>query len=161
MDGTGDLFDPFIHARGDQVKVQVVRYPNDIELGYDSLGDWVRKVLPVAEPYVILGESFSGPIAIALAAEHHPLLKGLVLSSIFARNPRPGLSGAGALLPFVPLGWMPSIALSHQLFRSMRHMANCRQRLARQQKSWWHLCVSFLSPTNGYAARTSLNRSGW
>ncbi len=29
----------------------------------------VRAALPAGEPYILLGESFSGPIALALAAE--------------------------------------------------------------------------------------------
>ncbi|WP_414858752.1 alpha/beta fold hydrolase [Paucibacter sp. TC2R-5] len=115
LDGTGDLFDPLVEAFHGQVKVQVVRYPRDVALGYEELQDFVRKLLPVNEPYVLLGESFSGPIAIALAAESPPSLKGLVLCCTFARNPRPSLSGASALLPLVPFRSMPSVALSQML----------------------------------------------
>lgn len=117
LDGTGDLFDPFLETFGAQTKVQVqvVRYPKDVALGYEELQDFVRKVLPVNEPYVLLGESFSGPIAIALAAESLPSLKGLVLCCTFARNPRPGLSSARVLLPFIPFQSMPLVALSQVL----------------------------------------------
>ncbi|MEJ8858467.1 alpha/beta hydrolase [Variovorax robiniae] len=115
LEGTGDLFDPFLTVFGNRARTQVLRYPTDVVLGYDELQDLVRKALPVDEPYVLLGESFSGPIAIALAAEAPPLLKGLVLCCTFARNPRPGLAGARVLLPFIPFLGMPSFALSQLL----------------------------------------------
>jgi pimeloyl-[acyl-carrier protein] methyl ester esterase len=115
LDGTGDLFDPLVEAFHGKVKVQVVRYPKDVALGYEELQDFVRKLLPVDEPYVLLGESFSGPIAIALAAESPSALKGLVLCCTFARNPHPSLSGVTALLPLVPFRTIPSAALSQLL----------------------------------------------
>ncbi|UUZ51553.1 alpha/beta hydrolase [Massilia sp. B-10] len=54
----------------------------------------MRSRLPPAEPYFLLGESFSGPVAIALAAERPPMLLGLILSCTFARNPLPISTGA-------------------------------------------------------------------
>lgn len=118
LDGIGDLFDPLLQSFSDQFNVQVVRYPTDLALGYEALQEFVRNALPVNEPYVLLGESFSGPIAIALAAESPPSLKGLVLCCTFARNPWPILSNARGLLPFLPIGNMPSVALGHFLLGS-------------------------------------------
>jgi len=115
LDGTGDLFGPLLEALGSKTKVQVVRYPKDIALGYDELHDFVRSALPTDEAYVLLGESFSGPVAIALAADAPPSLKGLVLCSTFARNPRPGLTALGVLLPLVPFRHMPASVLSQML----------------------------------------------
>ncbi|MEJ8845672.1 alpha/beta hydrolase [Variovorax rhizosphaerae] len=123
LEGTGELFDPFLKVFGDRTRTQVVRYPTDVVLGYDEHQDFVRKALPVDEPYVLFGESFSGPIAIALAAEAPPSLKGLVLCCTFARNPRPGLAGARVLLPFIPLLDMPPFALSHLLLGKFRSPA--------------------------------------
>lgn len=118
MDGTGELFEPFVRALGAHVKVQVIRYPKDVVLGYDELQDLVRNALPLDAPYVILGESFSGPIGIALAAESPPWMKGLVLCSTFARNPRPLLSYARALVPLMPFSSIPGMLLSQLLFGS-------------------------------------------
>lgn len=115
LDGTGDLFGPLLEALGSQTKVQVVRYPIDIALGYEELHSFVRSSLPMDEDYVLLGESFSGPVAIALAADAPPSLKGLVLCSTFARNPRPSLAALSVLLPLVPFQRMPAIALSQLL----------------------------------------------
>lgn len=118
MDGTGDLFAPFLEALGNQYKTQVVRYPTDQELGYEELLTLARRALPTDEPYIVLGESFSGPIAISLAAEAPPLLRGVVLCCTFARNPRPALDPLKSLLAFVPFRWSPSAGLSWALLGS-------------------------------------------
>jgi pimeloyl-ACP methyl ester carboxylesterase len=115
MDGTGDLFAPFITALGPEVDAQVVRYPTHQALGYAALVAQVRAALPSDRPYVLLGESFSGPIAIELAASAPPQLQGLVLCGTFARNPRPGLRPLRAVLPWLPLHWAPAWLVSHML----------------------------------------------
>lgn len=97
MDGTGLLFEPLLAALGDDVRTIRIRYPPDQALGYAALAQLVRSELPVNEPYVLLGESFSGPIAIALAAQRPPGLMGLILCCTFARNPRPALRKAAWL----------------------------------------------------------------
>lgn len=103
MDGTGELFSAFVAALGDGCRTQVISYPADHALGYRELADFVRERLPLEEPYVLLGESFSGPVAIALAAEGHPGLIGLVLCATFARNPFPATSRLRPLAAFMPV----------------------------------------------------------
>lgn len=85
MDGTGFGLDPFISALGAEMSTDIVRYPVDKPLGYSELVDFVRPRLPVDEPYILLGESFSGPIALKLAAEQPQALVGVVLAASFAR----------------------------------------------------------------------------
>ena len=98
MDGTGDLFDPFREAMGARmphVPIDVVRYSGTELLGYGELERQVRAQLarlPEGEPFVLLGESFSGPLAISIAASPPPGLRGLVLCCSFARRPSPGLA---------------------------------------------------------------------
>ncbi|MBC3874054.1 alpha/beta fold hydrolase [Undibacterium sp. LX15W] len=115
MDGTGDLFSPFIDALGDRVKTVVIRYPTDKALSYEALISFVRSALPPNEPYVLLGESFSGPIAISLAAEAPKHLRGIVLCCTFARSPRPALSPFTHLVAALPLNLAPSSALAWAL----------------------------------------------
>jgi pimeloyl-[acyl-carrier protein] methyl ester esterase len=103
MDGTGKLFAGFVAALGGAAKALVVAYPPDRELGYSELTDFARSQLPPGADFVLLGESFSGPIAIALAAERPPGLVGLVLCCSFARTPVPGSSVLSRLLPLLPL----------------------------------------------------------
>lgn len=92
MDGTGDLFAPLVQAMGPQAAIDVVRYPGREVLGYAELEPLVRAQLPTQAPYVLLGESFSGPLALSVAASRPPGLRGLVLCCSFARRPTPGLA---------------------------------------------------------------------
>jgi pimeloyl-ACP methyl ester carboxylesterase len=115
MDGTGQLFKSFIAALGSEFRVVVVTYPTVGPLGYAELETVARAALPSEGPYVLLGESFSGPIAISLAASGAPQLKGLVLCCTFVRNPRPALSGLQSLVRFLPVALAPVALLSHLL----------------------------------------------
>lgn len=115
LDGTGCLFAPFLTALGNEVQAQIIRYPHDRVLGYPELTQWVEQKLPSGEPFYILGESFSGPIAIALAAQNPQGLRGLILCCTFASNPRPALAWTRSLLPFIPFRWTSTFALDQAL----------------------------------------------
>lgn len=106
MDGSGELFGPLIEALGPEVPVVVLRYPGDRALGYAGLSAIASEALPKG-PHVLLGESFSGPVATMLAAEVRPDLKGLVLCCSFVRNPRPALAPMRWLLRALPMRWAP------------------------------------------------------
>jgi pimeloyl-ACP methyl ester carboxylesterase len=100
MDGTGLMFEPFVQAlKG--FEALVVRYPMRLT-SYSDCVAFARAQLPADRPFLLLGESFSGPVAIALAAEQPAGLLGLVLCSTFARNPRPDLAWAAPLLRALP-----------------------------------------------------------
>lgn len=107
MDGTGDLFAPFIQALGPAHQVHVVRYPTDAPWGYAELESFARAALPANQPFVLLGESFSGPIAISLAASAPPQLKALVLCCSFASAPRPSFKVLAPLAGLVPVSSVP------------------------------------------------------
>jgi pimeloyl-[acyl-carrier protein] methyl ester esterase len=103
MDGTGALFAGFVAALNDELRPLVVSYPADHALSYRELTDFVRERLPADEPWFLLGESFSGPVAIALAAERPNGLLGLILCATFARNPFPITTGLHGLTSLVPM----------------------------------------------------------
>src|SRR5882724_3945896 len=79
LDGTGKLFADFIKVLGSRVSTMVVAYPSDHPLGYDELEELVRSALPQNRSFVVLGESFSGPIAIRIAAHWLTNFRGLIL----------------------------------------------------------------------------------
>ena len=87
LDGTGTLFRPFLPYIEPSLRPIVVRYPENEQLGYDALLDIVIRALPTQEPFVILGESFSGPLALMAAATRPPGLEAVVLCATFIRNP--------------------------------------------------------------------------
>lgn len=118
MDGTGELFAPLIAAIGDEIEVQVIRYPTDRPLGYRELEAFTRERLPNKESFVLLAESFSGPIAISIAASTPPNLVGLVLCNTFARNPRPELAAFAPLVGLLPLKLPPMAVLGRYLLGS-------------------------------------------
>ncbi|WP_243303786.1 alpha/beta fold hydrolase [Geothrix oryzisoli] len=112
MDGTGLMFEPFVKALG-SFKARVVRYPEGLT-SYAACLHFARVQLPRGRPYLLLGESFSGPVAMALAVEQPEGLVGLVLCGTFARNPRPGLAWAVTLLGLLP-GRLPLALLRYLL----------------------------------------------
>src|SRR5262245_52178733 len=89
LDGTGALLAGFRRTLGPGIRTIVVSYPPDPDIGYVALEGVVRALLPQDQPFVLLAESFSGPIGISIAASRPVSLRGLILVSSFARNPRP------------------------------------------------------------------------
>jgi pimeloyl-[acyl-carrier protein] methyl ester esterase len=67
LDGTGELFAPFIDELG-EIRSQVIAYPADRAMNYAEHESCARSQLPMDEDFVLLGESFSGPVSIAIAA---------------------------------------------------------------------------------------------
>lgn len=114
MDGTGKLFAPLLKQLPSHVSPKIICYPTSQKLSYQALTNLAREQVPQGQPYLLLGESFSGPIAISMAAEADVHLKGVILSCTFARNPRQFLSKFGGLVPTLPIHtW--SIPLLNQL----------------------------------------------
>ena len=107
LDGTGKLFANFLEALDLSLSTQVVTYPPEVPLGYDELETLVRAALPTRQPFVLLGESFSGPLAIRIAARPPRGLQGLILCVTFASNPFPRLAWARRLAAFLPLKSLP------------------------------------------------------
>ncbi len=87
MDGTGVFYADFIAALPTAIETVVVKYPLDRAMTYAELEVLVRASLPVERPFVLLAESFSGPIAVSIAASKPAGLRGLVLVCSFVRNP--------------------------------------------------------------------------
>ncbi|MFH1469140.1 MAG: alpha/beta hydrolase [Pseudomonadota bacterium] len=88
LDGTGRLFAPLQAALAASEQAVTVTYPEDIPLDEPALLAWVGARLPRREPFLLVAESFSGPVAMAVAASAPPNLLGLVLVATFAEPPR-------------------------------------------------------------------------
>jgi pimeloyl-ACP methyl ester carboxylesterase len=107
LDGTGALFSNFRRALDPLIGTSVVSYPPIQDIGYIGLEGISRSLLPHDGSFVLLAESFSGPIAIAIAATRPSGLRGLILVCSFARNPRPLLAPLRHLARFLPIRAMP------------------------------------------------------
>jgi len=86
LDGTGMLFENFIQAAPPDLDLYSVRFPHEA-LSYADLAERVAPTLRLDADTFLLAESFSGPLAILLAARHR--VTGLVLCNSFVVAPRP------------------------------------------------------------------------
>jgi pimeloyl-ACP methyl ester carboxylesterase len=116
MDGTASLFHHFDAAlrAHSAIDTLAIAYPA-APLDYAALEAFVRDRLPRDRPFVVLAESFSGPLGAALRADPPPGMRALVLCCSFVRNPRPVLAPLRHLLGLVPFGTMPGFALRQAL----------------------------------------------
>lgn len=117
LDGTGDLFAPFVAAAPPEMPVQVVRLPDDKPRGYAELADYLLPQLP-AESFVLIAESFSGPLAVLLANQC-PSVAAVVLCATFVRPPLPALR---YLPDFIWRTPPPAILLSHLMAAGNRSL---------------------------------------
>lgn len=114
MEGTGLLFKPLLRELPTDLEPVVVRYSSSEPRGYEDLLPMVLDALPKDEPFVLLGESFSGPLALFAAARRPPGLSGVILVVSFVQN---------------PVVWLPACArvLARPfLFRSVPLLARLR-----------------------------------
>lgn len=87
LDGTGDLFTRFVVAAPADVSLEPMALPRDVPRNYRELAKWVLPRLPW-ESFVLVAESFSGPLAI-LVAEQCDRVAGVVLVATFVKHPLP------------------------------------------------------------------------
>lgn len=103
MDGTGELFSKFVLLKPVDFEVTVVALPQE-PLSYSDLERLIEPQIPGDVPFVLLGESFSGPLAIRLAAKRPPNLRGLILCNSFVSPPR---AACWKMLPWTTLFHIP------------------------------------------------------
>jgi pimeloyl-ACP methyl ester carboxylesterase len=88
LDGSGTFFAPLIEALRGKAETTVLTYPENGPQSYVALADHLKRQMP-GKDYVIVAESFAGPLAILLASQAQVKPKGLILAASFARNPFP------------------------------------------------------------------------
>jgi len=120
LDGTGLLFRPLLSALPEQVRAKVVTYPSTAPLDLSELAALVLRQLP-AERVVLLAESFSGLVALALLASAAARVRGVIFVGAFAEPPRPLLlrfaplvSHAGGLVHSIPSFFLRRYCLGAQ-----------------------------------------------
>lgn len=107
LEGTGRLFDPFLRVLPERFAPLVMSYPVDVTMSYDETVDFVFHHIPRDTRYVVLGESYSGPVALGLAARYPSIVQAIVLCSTFISSPYP------LLLPWLSRLIPPSFVLHH------------------------------------------------
>jgi pimeloyl-[acyl-carrier protein] methyl ester esterase len=114
MDGTGELFGPLLAALRTGLDTTVVRYP-DRAASYPEHEQVARAELPKDQPFVLLGESFSGPVAVTIAASAPGNLRGLILCTSFLTRPHKALDWFRPLLPLASPKLLPSFLAQRPL----------------------------------------------
>ena len=103
LDGSGSLFQPLLRELPSELQRVVVSYPAQEFLGYPALKELVLRSVPADQPFFLLGESFSGPVAVLAAAERPKGLRGVILCASFVSPPRPWAALALPLLGLIPI----------------------------------------------------------
>lgn len=106
MDGTGDLFAPFVTVAPPPYDPLVVALPE--ASSYDELVAAIKPLLPIAEPFVLIAESFSGPLAFRLLG-FFPEIRALVLVNSFVSAPTTRFLGIlpwAAIFARPPAPWL-------------------------------------------------------
>lgn len=86
--------------------VRVIDYPVDEFGGYQALAQKIAPSLPQDRPFLIVAESFAGPLAVLLAAARPPGLRGVVIAASFLRNPVAQAGILSRVLRLLP-AWAP------------------------------------------------------
>lgn len=87
LDGTGELFEPFVRCLPERIAPIIVSYPRKECKSYKELKSIVMPVIPKGIPFFVLGESFSGPLSVMISCEKPEGLMGLILCATFIKNP--------------------------------------------------------------------------
>lgn len=114
MDGTGNLFSPLLYALSG-FDCTVIPLPNTGPQDYVSISRPVIDKLP-KEDFILIAESFSGPLATALAKEGIDNLKGIIFVATFLSTPRKYLLSIAKKLPLKLLANLPLTEPLHKRF---------------------------------------------
>ena len=109
LDGTGLLFRPLLAALPPRCDPRVVAYPVGDSASYEEALPRVLEALPRSGRFVMLSESYSGPLALKAAALQPDGLAGVVLCATFVSNPQRLVSRrlAGLVRPWL-FRWFPT-----------------------------------------------------
>lgn len=107
LDGTGKLFQPLINELPSNIEHQIISYPENDCLSLKDLEAYVIERLPKTENFILLAESFSGPIGYLIAKRNLDNMKGIFFVATFLQNPNKTLLILNKLLPFSVLLKLP------------------------------------------------------
>jgi pimeloyl-ACP methyl ester carboxylesterase len=113
LDGTGDLFAALLIELS-EFECRVITLPATGAQDYPSIVEQVKEKLP-KDDFVLVAESFSGPIGAVLASKGLPQMKGVIFVASFLSPPKKLLVGFARYLPLKMLSKMPLAGYFHKL----------------------------------------------
>lgn len=87
LDGTGLMLKEFSEEISHFYDTEILTYPLDVALSYDELAETIFSQLPQNEDYIILAESYAGPLAIKIASQKPSGLIAIIFAASFAKKP--------------------------------------------------------------------------
>jgi len=105
MDGSGELFREFAAALPGGLGVKTLRYPADSWMSYREMAKALMSGLP-KEPFVLVAESYSVPLAVRIAGMRPEGLRGVVLCAGFYTSPLRGWRRWAAMRLAPVMGWV-------------------------------------------------------
>lgn len=107
MDGTGELFSPLLPYLK-HYQVNIITLPENCDQSYTTLTQYISNKLPVSD-YLLVAESFSGPIAAMLASSATVKPLGIVFVASFLTPPNQLLLSITRFIPIKSLATLPLI----------------------------------------------------
>ena len=126
-DGTGELFESFVRTAPARFATQVVPLGSGVD--YTDLCEMIQPLLPTV-PFVLLGESFSGPLAVRLAEVTSAFC--VVLCNSFVTAPR------SAMLTYLPLESLLSVPMPLWAIRRLLAGTSAPRSLVRKVREVIH-----------------------
>jgi pimeloyl-ACP methyl ester carboxylesterase len=88
LNGTRDLFKPLVDKAPSHFNILTVAFPAQESYSYQQLTEYVlEKISHFEGGFILLGESFSGPLALFVAQTKPYSLKGVILAATFVTAP--------------------------------------------------------------------------
>ena len=109
LDGTGRLYGRLATDLSGDFDVRVLDYPVDGFDGYEGLAETLALRLPGDSPFLIVAESFAGPLAVLLAAARPSGLVGVVIAASFLRKPVAQAGLLSRILRLLPASITPPL----------------------------------------------------
>ena len=126
LDGTGIMFRPLLGELKGAVDPVVISYDQEEEYSYQRLADIVAGSLPQND-FFMLGESFSGPLALMIASQKPKGLKGVILCASFITNPSAMFPSSLSFLVRSPLFYLWPLSLKANVLTGGRASGQIRQ----------------------------------
>jgi len=113
LDGTGDLFSPLLQELS-EYKCEIIPLPSSGAQDYKTLTDYVLGELP-DDDFVLVAESFSGPIGMNISRVGLTNLKGVIFVATFLSPPNSKLIALAKILPLKLLSVLPAAKTAYKL----------------------------------------------
>lgn len=115
LDGSGRLYRSLIEQLSDDFRLRVLAYDRHRFSGYEALSAQIARQLPTATDFVLVAESFAGPLAVMLARQRPAGLRALVLAASFLGSPVLASRALAVLVERMPSILPPGLLLERWL----------------------------------------------